>query len=156
MEKNRKISPTNLFKPAVDFEHKVITKNKLYRLIAQTLSFLMIYSYALSSENFEPKSSKVNFNLLCDLDCYSPHAYDMRNRKYNALRISTKNFICRDRSAQNRQPLQWMDLTEIFGAVFFFKTNKEDPRIFVYSETGNEAMHFWFFVSYRGKISKHF
>ena len=29
---------------------------------------------------------------------------------------------------------------------FFFKTNREDPRISVYSETGNEAMHFWFFV----------
>ena len=47
----------------------------------------MIYSYALSSEKFAPKSSKVNFNLLCDLDCYSPHACDMINWKYIALWI---------------------------------------------------------------------
>ena len=51
-------------------------------------------------------------------------------------------------SAQNPQPVEWMDLTEIFGVNFFFKTNKE-----VYSETGNEAVYFWFFVSYKGKIS---
>ena len=34
MEKNRKISPTNLFEQAFDFEHEEITKNKLHRLVA--------------------------------------------------------------------------------------------------------------------------
>ena len=56
MEKNRKISPINLFKQAVDFEHEEITKKQITQAYSLDLSFLMIYSYALSHEKFEPKS----------------------------------------------------------------------------------------------------
>ena len=111
-----------------------------HRFIAQTLSFLMIYIYPLSNEKLAPKSSKVNL-LPCNFDCYSLHAYDVINWKCNALQTSTKNFICRDHSAQNQQPFEWVDLTEIFVA-FFFQNKKEDPKIFNYLEKGNGTSGF--------------
>ena len=61
------------------------------------------------------------------------HAFDVINWKYNALQTSTKNFICRDHSAQNKQPFEWVDLTEIFvglQASFFFSKQKGRSKDF--------------------------
>ena len=45
------------------------------------------------------------------------------------------------KSAQNQQPFEWVDLTEIFVA-FFFQNKKEDPNIFNYLEKGNGTSGF--------------
>ena len=80
----------------------------------------MIYSYVLWNKFFRPKSSKTNFNLHCDLNTSLPHAHATRNRKINPLQISMESFECRDRSAQNRQPVEKDHRTKISVAIFFF------------------------------------
>ena len=87
-----------------------------YSLDSQLDILILFVKWIICTKIFK---SKLQFALWPRL--LFPDAYNMRNRKYNALRTSTKNFICREQSAQKWQLFEWMDLTKIFGAIFFLK-----------------------------------
>ena len=143
MEKNRKISPTNLFKRAVDFEHEEKTKSKFSQLSNDILTHFV--KWKICTKIFK---SKLQFGLWPRLLFPSCIWHD--KSKVQCFANLHKKFICRVLKIHSQ--LSGWTWRKFLVSIFFSK----QIRKFIQKRGMKQCTSVFLYISYRGKISKHF